>query len=415
MRRRTPRCPMIQSDQIVIGVDIAKTNNVAVAQFGDGTVANAKTFKTTRDGFNALIDYAHRALRHANATGFVVALEATGHYGEPLVAFLADKAIPICRIEPLHTNRFKELYDGTRRKTDAKDAAIIATLCRQGTYRPWRILAPPFAELRVLSRRRQQLTKQRAALKNRLHRHLDVVFPELRALFCNLTAKTGCAMLHHAPLPQDLLAMEVNELGDLLRKASRGQLGIDRAEQIQRAAAQTIGAATAPHAHRLAIRQAIAELMALRPRIVAVEKAMAAQLSHIDYAPHLLSIPKLGTITVATLLGEFGDLRDYRHSAQLIKMAGLDLIESSSGNHRGRRRISRRGRSYARHLLYLAALRLGGGVLCVARRRMVEENKVAPMKAAVANSCRLLRIMHALVRDGVAFRVPVDCGVKQAA
>lgn len=35
---------------------------------------------------------------------------------------------------------------------------------------------------------------------------------------------------------------------------------------------------------------------------------------------------------------------------------------------------------------------------------MVEEHEVEPMKAAVANQCRLLRIMHALVRDDVDFQ-----------
>lgn len=415
MRRRTPRCPMIQPDRIVIGVDIAKTNNVAVAQFGDGTEAKPKTFKTNRQGFETLIRYAQRAVQHAKATGFVVAFEATGHYGQPLLAWLTDKDIPVMRVEPLHTSRFKEIYDGTRRKTDAKDAAIIATLCRQGTYRPWRILAPPFAELRALSKRRQQLTKQRAATKNRLQRHLDVVFPELRTLFSDITCKTACLMLSRAPLPQDLLACDIEMLGALLRKASRGRLGIERARKIQQAARDSIGAKHAPQSHRIAIQQAVAELMHLQPLIDEVERAMKAQLGHIDYARHLLSIPKIGTITVATLLGEFGDLRGYRHSAQLIKMAGLDLIESSSGKKRGQRRISRRGRSYARQILYLAALRLGGGALAEQRRRMVEENKLPPVKAAVANCCRLLRIMHALVRDGVDFKVPAAPAVRQAA
>ena len=130
---------------------------------------------------------------------------------------------------------------------------------------------------------------------------------------------------------------------------------------------------------------------------------MLEQLAAVPYAQRMLSIPRLGALTAATLLGELGDLRDYNHAAQLIKMAGLDRVESSSGQHKGKRHISRRGRRYARQMLYLAALRLGGGVLAGPRDRMVEVHKKEPTKAAVANMCRLLRILHALVRDDVDF------------
>ena len=56
-----------------------------------------------------------------------------------------------------------------------------------------------------------------------------------------------------------------------------------------------------------------------------------------------------------------------------------------------------------RQLLFMAALRLGNGVLAEPRRRLVEDRKVQPTKAAVANMCRLLRILHAMARDGSRF------------
>ena len=48
-------------------------------------------------------------------------------------------------------------------------------------------------------------------------------------------------------------------------------------------------------------------------------------------------------------------------------MAGLDLVETSSGKLRGKRYISGDGRSYALQLLYLAALRMGKSVLAESR------------------------------------------------
>jgi transposase len=62
---------------------------------------------------------------------------------------------------------------------------------------------------------------------------------------------------------------------------------------------------------------------------------MTDALRQVPYAPLLRSIPQLGVVTVATLLGELGDLNAYRHAKQVIAMAGLDLVENSSGERQG--------------------------------------------------------------------------------
>lgn len=400
MKIRTLRSPCIQSDRIVIGVDIAKSTCVAVAQTGDGQVSKPLKFGTSRSGFEKLRTFALSMVEAKRATDFVVALEPTGHYGVPLVKWLEGQGIEVMRVEALHTNRFKELVDGTRRKTDAKDAAAIAMLCRQGTYRPYRLLTGVYADLRVLSRRREQLVKQRSQATNRLHRHLDEVFPELPKLFDRM-GPTLLALLEEASSPKAILDMPVGELATHLRAASRGNLGLERAHEIREAADMSVGSSIAAEAHRLAIRQLVEDSSHLHGQIGEVEREMKARLAQVPYADDLLSIPRLGVITLATLLGEFGDLRDFDRAAKLIKHAGLDLVESSSGARKGKRHISRRGRRYARQMLFLAALRMGGA-FALARARLLARDK-EPMVAAVANMCRLLRVMHAIVREGVPY------------
>ena len=403
MRRRTLRCSIIQSNLVVIGVDVAKTTFVAVGLHGDGAETKPRSFAMTRAGFDGFATWWEQVATKAKAEGVVFALEPTGHYGTPLATWLQALGQTVLLVQPLHTNRVKELYDGTRRKTDAKDAAVIADLCRRGVCRPWQAPRGAFAAQRVLSRRREQVVVQQSQATNRLHRHLDVVFPELRLHFTKPTSATVLALLEVACTPRAILALPFGELVALLRAASRGQLGEDRARALVTAAETSIGIAEGVQAHQLAIRQTVAELRQVRELLAEIESEMRASLREVPYAARMLSVPKLGAITAATLLGELGDLRGYRHAAQLIKMAGLDLVESSSGQLKGKRHISRRGRRYARQMLYLAALRLGGGALAAPRHRMVELHKKEPTKAAVANMCRLLRILHALVRDNVDF------------
>src|SRR5437870_1713338 len=58
----------------------------------------------------------------------------------------------------------------------------------------------------------------------------------------------------------------------------------------------------------------------------------------------MLSIPLIGWATVAGFLSEVGPLTAYDHAQQVIRLAGLNLKENSSGQHKGHTRITKMGR-----------------------------------------------------------------------
>jgi len=403
MSRRAHHWRQIEAGLLVVGVDVGKRKLVGRAVAGDGRTGGPCRFGCSAAGFEALKAYAEGWTRRLGARGYVVAMEATGHYGEARAGWLRARGVAVYAVQPLKTRRAKELYNSTWRKTDEKNAMVVADLCRRGLGSPWRVLAGPFAALRVLTRRREQLVQQRRRLVNRLHRHRDVLFPELGALFPKLVGRASRWVLRHVATPAAVLAMGVEALSAQLYRASRGQLGRARAEAMVAAASRSVGVAEAREAHGLAVSQLLDELEEVLRRLAEVERRMKAELARVPYAGRLLTVPGFGPIMVATLVGEFGDLRDYRVARQLVKMAGLDLVEASSGERQGHRHISRRGRRYARQMLYLAALVAGRVGLSARRRRLVEDNHKPAPKAAIANACALLRIGHALVRDDVDF------------
>ncbi len=403
MSRRARVCRPIHPELLVVGVDVAKSKLVARAVARDGRRGKYCRFGCDAAGFETLLAYAKSLTKQLGARGFVVAMEPTGHYGEPLAAWLQAREVEVHAVQPLKTRRAKELYDGTWRKTDEKDAVVIADLCRRGLGGPWRVPKGAFASLRVLTRRREQLVQRRRALVNRLRRHRDVLFPELRVLFPKVESRASCWVLRHCATPAKVKALGAEKLEEGLYEASRWQLGRRRAESMLDAASRSVGVSEAVAAHELALVQLLDELEQVLKQLGDVERAMKAALADVPYAKHLLTMPGFGEVTVATLLGEFGDLREYRVAKQLIKMAGLDLVEDSSGERQGHHHISRRGRRYARQILYMAALTAGRHGLSARRNRLVEEGKKPAKKAAVANACALLRIAHALARDGVDF------------
>lgn len=404
MSKKAQQTRPIHHLTIAIGVDVAKDSFEARALAADGSLGKRLRFGCDRDGFESLKAYAEASTQALGGATFIIAMEPTGHYGEPLAQWLLERDIVVHSISTLKTARAKELYDGTTRKTDEKDARIIVDLCRRGFGRPWPRLKAPFAALRVLSHQREQLVKRQNQLTNRIHRHLDVLFPELRGVVPRFVTKSALWLLEVAPTPARILALGLGDLTTGLRKASAGQVGAKRAQELVEIAQRSVGLTVGVEPHEFALRQLLVELRGLRELIRAVESEMSESLDAVPYAKRLLTVRGLGQVSAATLLGETGDLRDYRVAKQVLKMVGLDLVESSSGTRSGHRHISKRGRRYARHMLYMVALKasMPGGPLRARRDRLVARG-VAPKKAAVANVCALVRILFALARDDADF------------
>jgi len=66
-------------------------------------------------------------------------------------------------------------------------------------------------------------------------------------------------------------------------------------------------------------------------------------LSQTQYLKYLLSIPGVGIVIAAGFSGEVGDISKYSNSKELIKLSGLNLVEISSGEKKGAKKLSKRG------------------------------------------------------------------------
>jgi transposase len=89
---------------------------------------------------------------------------------------------------------------------------------------------------------------------------------------------------------------------------------------------------------------------------VATAKAQLRALTETE--PVVLQLkPFLGHVTAAVLLCIVGSPNNFGSASAYVKAMGLNLKVHSSGKHKGKLRISKRGSGVARKYLYLAALR----------------------------------------------------------
>lgn len=119
----------------------------------------------------------------------------------------------------------------------------------------------------------------------------------------------------------------------------------------------------------------------------------------------LKSIPGMGVLTTATVLGETGGFELIRNGRQLVSYAGLDIIEKQSGTSvKAKPRISKKGNRYLRKSLHfpaLAAMRHDEHFKGLFSR-LVSRHGIK-MKAAVAVQRKLLQLMFTVYKTGVPY------------
>ncbi len=286
----------------------------------------------------------------------LVGLEFAGHHGFTFAECLRARGYALVNILPAHTKRAKELEDNSPNKTDAKDAAEICKLVSLGIFVGYPALQPPYLELRLLTTHRHRLTVEETRFKNRLQSLLDLAWPEFLTHFSQVRKPTPRALLARWPLPQDFLAAAPAAVTRLARSVSRGHVSPGQLHVLRESARTSVALAGAAPERRwrssscwpagTCCGRNSRRWTSRSPR--SVEQCPAAKA--------LTTIPEVSATCAATIVAELGAPERFTHPRQVLKLAGMNLVERSSGTVQGRRKQSKRGRPLLRRQLFL----LGG-------------------------------------------------------
>ena len=391
---------------VVVGLDIGSETHVARFWAAPGEREAARSLANTAAGVAGLLAWLDERTGGDRSKG-VVGFEPTGSYWQGFVGRLVGAGVGVRVIAPAHTKKYQELLDNSPNKSDAKDAGGIAELTKRGHGLWLRLPQGAYAELRALNEGYHRATQRMTAVQNQAREVAFGLFPELVAAIDPFTA-TGRALWAATPTPAAWLAKRQSTRERLVRQASRGRLGAAFVAALTAGARDSLGAteAVAPRVAELSFL--LAELDALAAHRAALEAALVATVDACPEGEWLASVPNLGRVSAARILGETGPLADFGSGQAVLKHAGLNLYASASGKRTPDRvvyRITKRGRSRLRHVLFFAALRLvqRGGIFHAYYRRLVDENGVVKLRAVVAVMRKLLRVLTALARDRVAY------------
>ena len=337
---------------LICGIDIGKYHHEASVIDGEGRlIGKSLRFTNTTDGGEKLLAYL--SARKPQGENIVIGMESTGQYWLSLYCFLFDKGFQVNVINPIQSDAVRHLFL-RKTKTDSKDSFLIAETIRIGRFSSTELAGEDLLCLRQLCRHRLDLVDYIADQKRKIIAVMDRVFPEYQALFSDMFGKTSTELLNRAITPEEILALNTQELCDLLSTASRGRFGLAKAEEIQQAARRSFGITIGISAFTLQLRQLLEMIALLEKQLVDLEVQIEQYL--LSMRTFITTCPGIGNILGATILGEIGDFARFPEPKKLVAFVGIDPSVKQSGEFTGtQNRMSKRGSPHLRRAIWLAA------------------------------------------------------------
>jgi len=164
---------------------------------------------------------------------------------------------------------------------------------------------------------REFWSKQSTSLSNRIVRWIDLYFPEFRQVFQDWTTLRSLASLRAFPLPSDLTDLTVEEIiakwYEQGMKRAGGMSGKMKAAELLNAAKRSVGDKRVPEEARRDLKRLLDAYEQTNQALAMMQQEIEELLDLIPIVKQLRSIPGLGTITIAAILGFAGDPRHYVH------------------------------------------------------------------------------------------------------
>jgi transposase len=396
----------ISDTHLIVGVDIAQQFHVARAvNFRGIVIGDPLTFENNEEGFVNLLNWIQNLQRLKNLDSAIVGMEPTGHYWINLSKWLYNQNIEVVTVNPHLVKRNKENRDNTQSKSDKKDALVIADMVKNGYYSFIRPSSESFEKLRVLMSNRDVIVKRLVMSINQINLWVDVVFPELRQVFKDVSCKGAIATLRLFPTPDEISSMEPLDVMRGWKSLMKRQPGPKKAQLLIHLAKSSIGTGQALDAYKFHLEQLLEEYDLAVKQLERVEQQVKEVLYKIPFAKKLLIIKGISEISLAGILGESGDLSGFSHGNSLLRHAGLHLAEASSGKWKGQIVISKRGRSRLRRFLYLATISLvmNNPEFKAIHSHNVKVKKIKKMKSIMKLIGKLARIFVGIARRNESY------------
>ena len=402
------RILQVSESKMIIGIDVASEIHYARA-FDNRGIEQAKVFRFSndREGFEAFIKWSDAVKSKSGKQDVIVGMEPTGHYWFNLAQHIQGQNMKIVLVNPFAVKRSKELDDNNPTKNDRKDPKTIAMLVKDGRYMEPYIPEGVYAELRVAMNTRWQLVKNMNGIKNQIDRWLRIYFPEFLQVFADWEGVAALVALHEFATPSQVVEKGAAGIVARWKQDKIRAVGIKRAERLVEEAKMSTGITEGLVAANMELTILLEDYDRKMEQYTVLMDMVEQLMPQIPGVTEILKIKGIGLVTAAGFIAEVGDISRFSHPKQIQKFAGLNLKENSSGKHKGKSSISKRGRKRLRAILFRAMMPL------VAKNKEFKaihvyyttrpNNPLKKIQSLILLCCKLIRVMYAILGKSVSY------------
>lgn len=379
---------------INVGIDISKYKHdyCIISNNGEIIVEN-DSFENNKIGFQYFLNQ----LKSYNKSEIHIAFEATGHYSLNLELFLIDNGFNFIKVNPLIINKFLKARSLRRTKTDKADSITIANYLMSVPYEPNSDLLYNIFTLKSLCRSRELLIKEKSKFAVLLTNELDKSFPELKSFFNNKFSNTLLYILEKYTCAKHIASMRDYET---LRKISYGKFSYVKFAKLKELAKNTVGYSDSNS--ELLISTYVSIYNDFNNKIDPIEKQISTIINKLN--PRMLSIPGIGEMSAATILSEYGDIKNFSSPNKMLAFAGLDPSISQSGTLQSEGKMVKHGSGHLRYALMNVALLLLNNSPEFYDYYLKKRSEGKCHRVALSHVCKkLVRIIYTLEKNDVEF------------
>lgn len=377
-----------------VGIDISKYKHdfCIISNAGELIVENF-SFQNNKIGFQTFLDQ----LKPYNKSDIRIAFEATGHYSLNLELFLVNNGFSFMKVNPLIIHQFLKTRSLRRTKTDKADSITIAKYLMSVPYKPNSDLLYTIFTLKSLCRARENLIKERSKFAVLLTNELDKSFPEIKPFFNNMISTTLLYILEKYTNTKHIAAMKDYES---LRKLSHGKFTYARFAQLKELAKNSVGF----HNENtdLLISTYVSIYNDFNNKIDPIEKQISTIINVLN--PRMLTIPGIGEISAATILSEYGDIKNFSNPNKMLAFAGLDPSINQSGTLESNGKMVKHGSGHLRYAVMNSALSILRFSPEFYDYYLKKRSEGKCHRVALSHVCKkLIRVIYSLEKNNIDF------------
>lgn len=387
---------------LFVGIDVAKSKHDCCIIDSDGVLyTDSLRINNDKEGFDKLYNTILSILDSSKINNVKIGLESTGHYSNNITNYLHSKGFQISILNPLATNLFRKASTLRKTKTDKTDAKVIATMLLSDESKSYSPSSYQIQELKSLTRHRYRMVGYRSKLKISITRLLDIIFPELEGFIWSIHQNSSYALLLELPTPQEISSCHLTKLTTILKMASRGRYGKDKAIALKELASNSIGSSNRSTSFEL--QQTIRLVQSVQSEIDTLDKQIKIVVDELNTP--LLTIPGISYTLASIMLAEIGEIERFSTPAKLLAFAGMEPSTYQSRKFTASKTpMVKRGSTYLRWAIMQATRLVSMRDTTFSEYMNKKRSEGKHYSVAQSNvGKKLIRVIFYLLKNNVAF------------